>query len=110
MLKLSSNKVSAPGRKQVFRGEHGDVIGLRDEPVPDGHQPLLIPVMLGGERSGPHRNLETARGLFRSDLERLAPQARRIHDPEPPEAAVSDALARLTEETRADALRRAGVG
>ena len=110
MLKLSSNKVSAPGRKQVFRGAAGDVIGLRDEPAPDDHEPMLVPVMLGGERSGPHRTLDTARSLFRSDLEHVAPQARRVTDPQTEEPEVSEALRRLTDETRADALRRAGVG
>ena len=70
MIKLSSQKATAPGRKQVFRGVDGDTIGLREESLP-GHEPLLVPVMKGGERSGPHRTLDTARALFRADLERL---------------------------------------
>src|SRR5947208_3091860 len=48
VMKLSAGKATTPGAKQVFRGEHGDIIGLRDEPVPDGTEPLLIPVMCGG--------------------------------------------------------------
>ena len=44
MMKLSANK-SAPGRKQVFRGPAGDTIGLREEPLPAGGTPLLVPVM-----------------------------------------------------------------
>ncbi len=109
MLKLSAMKATAPGRKQVFRGAEGDMIGLRSEPIPDGHEPLLVPVMLEGRRTGPRRNLETARRLFEQDLRQVPEGALRIGDPEAPVARVSDDLQRLTEQARADALRRAGV-
>ena len=109
ILKLSAQKVTEPGRKQVFRGPNGDVIGLRDEDVPDDHEPLLVPVMQGGERIGPHRTLETARSLFRSDLERLPEAARRIEDPVAPVARISKRLDDLYEEARAEALKRAGL-
>jgi nicotinate phosphoribosyltransferase len=109
VLKLSAEKSTEPGRKQVFRGEGGDVIGLRDEPAPPATEPLLVPVMLGGKRAGPPRNLETARRLFEADLARLPEPVRRIANPEPLEATFSDALKRLTEDTRAEALRRAGA-
>jgi nicotinate phosphoribosyltransferase len=109
MIKLSSNKISSPGRKQVFRGPSGDTIGLRDEPLPGGHEPLLVPVMRGGERTGPHRTLDTARALFRADLEGLPAGARRIAVPEPVEPRISGALTDLTSRARDDALRRAGV-
>jgi nicotinate phosphoribosyltransferase len=109
MMKLSSNKATAPGRKQVFRGSDGDTIGLRDEPLPDGHEPLLVPVMRGGERTGPHRTLDTARALFRADLDALGPEQRRIEDPPSVVPATSAALAELTASARDDALRRAGV-
>ncbi len=109
MMKLSPNKTSVPGRKQVFRGPDADTIGLREEPLPAGHEPLLVPVMRAGERTGPHRPLETARALFRADLERLPEPSRRVLDPEPLVPRVSDGLAELTERARTDALRRAGV-
>jgi nicotinate phosphoribosyltransferase len=109
VLKLSVAKSTEPGRKQVFRGAGGDVIALRDEPPPPGTEPLLVPVMLGGERAGPPRTLETARRLFEADLARLPEPVKRMQDPEQPAATVSDALKRLTEETRAEALRKAGA-
>jgi nicotinate phosphoribosyltransferase len=65
--------------------------------------------MLGGKRAGTPRNLETARRLFEADLARLPEPAKRIANPQPLEAAFSDALKRLTEETRAEAFRRAGA-
>jgi nicotinate phosphoribosyltransferase len=94
----------------VFRGPDGDTIGLRNEPVPDGNEPLLVPVMHDGRRTGPHRTLETARHLFEGDLQHVPEAARNIGDPQAPVARVSDALRSLTEATRAEALRRAGVG
>ncbi|MFB3739213.1 MAG: nicotinate phosphoribosyltransferase [Candidatus Velamenicoccus archaeovorus] len=109
VLKLSEAKATEPGRKQVFRSAAEDVIGLRDEPLPAGTEPLLVPVMLGGERTGPPRSVEVARRLFEADVVRLPESARRIRDPEPPQPRFSDALLGLTERTRAEALRRAGV-
>ncbi|HET8525603.1 MAG TPA: nicotinate phosphoribosyltransferase, partial [Actinomycetota bacterium] len=109
ILKLSAQKVTEPGRKQVFRGPDGDVVGLRDEAVPEEHGPLLVPVMRGGQRTGPHRTLETARSLFRSDLGHVPEAARRIEDPVAPAPTTSKALDELYARARADALERAGL-
>jgi nicotinate phosphoribosyltransferase len=109
MLKLSAMKATAPGRKQVFRGADGDTIGLRNEPALDGHEPLLVPVMHEGRRTGPHRTLQTARHLFEQDLQHVPERARSIGDPEAPVARFSDALQRFTDDAKADALRRVGV-
>ena len=48
-MKLSSGKVTLPGRKQVWRLDDHDVVSLHDESVPGG-RPLLRPVMTGGRR------------------------------------------------------------
>jgi len=109
VVKLATDKVTLPGRKQVFRGPAGDVIGLRDEDPPPGAEPLLVPVMRGGRRTEPPGTIAEARARFEADLERLPEEARRIRDPEAPEPAISEQLARLATEARADALRRAGV-
>jgi nicotinate phosphoribosyltransferase len=109
VLKLSAHKATEPGRKQVFRGSERDVLGLRDEPVPPRAEPMLVPVMRGGRRTGPIRGLDVARRLFEADLVRLPEEARRLRDPVAPRPAPSEELRRLTDATRADALRRAGV-
>lgn len=109
MLKLSSQKATSPGRKQVFRGPDGDTIGLRDEALPAESEPLLVPVMTDGRRTGPHRTLETARGLFHADLERLPEPMKATERPDQHVPRVSDALLQLTHEARSDALRRAAV-
>ncbi len=109
ILKLSAQKVTEPGRKQVFRGPDGDVIGLRDEAVAEEHEPMLVPVMRDGRRTGPHRTLDTSRALFRSDLEHVPDAARAVVDPVAPTPKISGRLNELYEEARAEALRRAGL-
>jgi nicotinate phosphoribosyltransferase len=109
VIKLSSGKASKPGRKQVFRGSDGDVLGLRDEPLPDGHEPLLQPFMRNGERTGASTSLADANARFRADLTRLPASATRIVDPEPIWGRDSEALLELTARAKADALARAGV-
>jgi nicotinate phosphoribosyltransferase len=109
MMKLSSQKSTSPGRKQVFRGPDGDTIGLRDEALPAESEPLLVPVMTDGRRTGPHRTLETARALFHADLEQLPVAMRAIERPDQHVPRVSDALLQLTQEARSDALKRAAV-
>jgi nicotinate phosphoribosyltransferase len=74
-MKLSTEKVIYPGRKQVFRSVEGgrmvrDVIGRHDEAL-EG-KPLLRPVMRGGMRLADGRvTLEEARAHARRELERL---------------------------------------
>ncbi|HZD79126.1 MAG TPA: nicotinate phosphoribosyltransferase [Actinomycetota bacterium] len=109
VLKLSEAKATEPGRKQVYRTAQRDLVALRDEPPPPGAEPLLVPVMLEGHRTGPPRNVETARRLFESDLVRLPGGATLIDRPEAPVAGFSESLERLTEESRARALRSAGL-
>lgn len=109
VLKLSAQKATLPGRKQVFRSPEGDVIGLRDEPVPEGAEPLLVPVMREGRRLAPPEALEGPRDRFRRDLERLPEEARRLTNPRPPAARISERLRELTGEVRERTLRRVGV-
>jgi len=109
MLKLSEAKATEPGRKQVFRGRGEDVVGLRDEPLPEDREPLLVPVMADGRRTGPPRTIETGKTLFRADLEHVPEEARRIDHPVAPTPRNSDALEDLSERAKADALKRAGL-
>ncbi|MGK5739985.1 nicotinate phosphoribosyltransferase [Micromonospora sp. URMC 103] len=113
VLKLSPGKATLPGPKQVFRdptGATGDVVGLRDEPAPDGREPLLVPVMRDGRRldpADPAEAVRAARGRFDADLRWLPARARRLADPEPLPVAVSPALAALHDRVAAE-VRRAG--
>ncbi|MFE1312481.1 nicotinate phosphoribosyltransferase [Streptomyces sp. NPDC058755] len=103
VMKLSSAKVTAPGRKQVFRrAGQPDVIGLWREEPPGSARPLLCTVMRDGRRTGPPDRWQDARDRFREDLAGLPGTARRIYDPEPVGPVTSRALQELTATVRAD--------
>ena len=76
LLKLSTDKATLPGVKQVWREEDEDgvavrdTVGLVDDDLPG--RPLLVPVMGGGRRlSGGDDSLDTARERAADELYRL---------------------------------------
>nr|VFJ71553.1 MAG: nicotinate phosphoribosyltransferase [Candidatus Kentron sp. FW] len=81
-LKLSADKPVLPGRKQVFRTEKGekntgDIIAHADENIPG--QPLLVPVMKGGEPLPEGiLQLQTARERAADRIARLPEETREI--------------------------------
>ncbi|MER5846391.1 nicotinate phosphoribosyltransferase [Streptomyces sp. NPDC002012] len=101
VMKLSSAKVTAPGRKQVFRRPgYADLIALVDEqPPPDG-VPLLESVMREGQRVSERAELDTARRRFMTDLAALPPGARTIRAPAAPKAELSGHLSSLVVDVR----------
>ena len=107
VLKLSPEKATAPGDKQVFRSASREVLGLRGEDLPG--EPLLGQVMEKGRRVAPPDSLATMRDRFERDIAALPGGARRLVDPEPLSVERSAALRALTEEARADAVRRSGA-
>ena len=96
VMKLSAGKVTAPGAKQVFRGDSGDVVGLRGEPAPPGHCPLLAPVMTAGRRLASPEPIEVMRERCAAGLARLPAAARTLRDPRatpgPPQRAIDPAF------------------
>ncbi|QOV33746.1 nicotinate phosphoribosyltransferase [Streptomyces ferrugineus] len=101
VMKLSSAKVTAPGRKQVFRlPGYADVIALSDEPPPGGGVPLLETVMRDGRRVGGRSTVTECAARFAADLEGLPSAARRIRAPLAPRAAASERLTALAEQVR----------
>ena len=99
-MKLSANKRSYPGRKQVWRvyerGESGmavhDVIGASDESRPAGEEALLRCVMRAGRRARPGPRLSEVQAGARMAISRLPAAVRRLQDPEPYPVRISQAL------------------
>jgi nicotinate phosphoribosyltransferase len=87
-VKLSEEKVTLPGRKQVFRnagdgGElEGDVLALESEQIADA-RPMLQPVMRDGRRLAAAEPLAALQDRCRASLAALPPQLRAL-EPEPP--------------------------
>jgi len=104
VFKLSPAKATLPGSKQVFRRAGLiDEIGLRDEPIPPGSEPLLGQVMEGGERLTPREPLCAAKQRFEADLAQLAEGSRHLLEPLRLQATRTSALRALT--TRVGALQ-----
>lgn len=98
-LKLSSGKQILPGPKQIWREErHG--VAVRDRVTVAGEdapgEPLLEPVMEGGERlPGGRRTLDDARTHAAAALARLPERVQAIEPSEPPyPVEISDSLRR----------------
>jgi nicotinate phosphoribosyltransferase len=106
VMKLSPGKMSAPGAKQVYRGPDGDVVALRDEPAPDGHEALLVPVMRGGRRLAPAEAAEpaevvrNARERHAADMAALPAAARALRRPTPRPVRLSDRLTHARDQLR----------
>lgn len=110
VMKLSPGKATLPGGKQVWRGRQGDVLGLREEPRPTGHEPLLVPVMVGGVRTGiggDAVNVASAGQRFEADLEWVPEAARGLGAPVPVVPVVSRRLADLRKRVAAQAVEAA---
>jgi nicotinate phosphoribosyltransferase len=107
VLKLSSAKATAPGRKQVWRGPKEDVLALRDEAAPGpNHEPLLEPVMRAGRRLTEPLSIADMRAKFERDLKALPHKAAKLARPEHVIVHRTERLAALTAETTQAALRR----
>ena len=103
VLKLSTGKVSWPGKKQVFRmrDERGqlqkDVIALREENIP-GADPLLQKVMASGEVAVRCPTLEEIRDNFMGEFKRLSDPIKAIRNPASYPVEISPQLTKLREE------------
>ena len=107
VMKLSADKVSHPGAKQVFRVEypdgmlHHDVIVLKEESV-RGAEPLLEHVMSAGRPIGAVASLDDMRGRMLRDLERLDDGSRKLTVPVPYPVEFSRRLTTLSAQVRHD--------
>jgi len=105
-MKLSSGKVTYPGQKSVRRVERDgtyerDVLGLRGE-AGDGED-LLVTVVADGDRVYEFPDLETIRERARRERRKIPTATRRLEEPAPYEAEISEGLDRETTDLR-DAL------
>ena len=105
VMKLSTDKESLPGAKQVYRLEDGsgrftqDILGLPDEGDLEG-TPLLTKVMDEGQLNHPHIPLQQIRERFCQDFSKLDERFKALVDPPPYPVTLSPQLEQLTARTR----------
>ena len=111
--KFSEEKITYPGRKQVFRlpncdgSSREDVIACESERYPEAEL-LLSPVMREGKRLVPSPNLVQIRDRARRELSRLPETCRRLQNPEPYPVRFSRELEALLEDLRHGLTQLAG--
>ncbi|MGB0560551.1 MAG: nicotinate phosphoribosyltransferase [Spirulinaceae cyanobacterium] len=94
-MKQSSNKATYPGRKQIFRHPDGDRLGLHQEAPQPQEQPLLEPVMRGGQRCQASEPLNEIRCRTTDEVQRLPLANRALTDPVPWNISISEPLQAL---------------
>jgi nicotinate phosphoribosyltransferase len=104
--KFSREKVTYPGKKQVYRFHRpggqfeNDIIGLEDEQFQSAEK-LLQPVMTGGKRCVPRTDLFEARDRCRMQAAQLPERLRRLTaEPEASPVSHSEQLENLLNEAR----------
>lgn len=101
VMKLSPEKETLPGAKQVWRArDAADLLAGREEQGPVGAEGLLQPALRNGRRVRDRSTIDAAKRRLWEDLAWLPEGARRIRTPRPAEAHVSDALVALAARTR----------
>jgi nicotinate phosphoribosyltransferase len=112
VLKLSAQKQTLPGPKQVFRYLDGDgrfrhdVIGSADEKPTEGGVPLFRDAMKNGQLLESAAGLETLRDRFRISYAALPERHKALSEPEFYDVQVSPKLNSLRERTVEDTRRR----
>lgn len=99
--KISPDKSTVPGAKQVFRYPGHDIVGRASECFLQGCEAMLRPVMLGGEIVGHRPGAAEARQYARESIDRLPKKYRSLFECDPPyRIEYSAELIKLTEEFR----------
>ena len=113
VLKLSKNKQSLPGAKQVYRSRDGeallreDVIALANEAAPpEETEPLLTEVMRDGMRTGPAADLRDVRKRCAAELAELPEPYKALRSPARYPVSISARLENLRDRLASEAAIR----
>ena len=80
-MKLATNKVTYPGRKQIFRSKNQDRLGLANETPTEGEKPLLELVMKQGKPVIELENIATIQQRTSASVNSLPAQTRQLNKP-----------------------------
>ncbi|MFX0022126.1 MAG: nicotinate phosphoribosyltransferase [Candidatus Hermodarchaeota archaeon] len=102
-IKISQEKVTYPGIKQVYRIYDSDglfkkdLLSLNNEASPSNSEPLLIPVMKEGELIIELPNLESIQTFYLENIKKLPSSYKKLEEIDIFELKISDKLGDLTE-------------
>jgi nicotinate phosphoribosyltransferase len=99
VMKGSPGKMTYPGRKQIFRGERCDRLGLITEAA-NGEIPLLQLVLKQGQRLNEPESIAQIRDRTTATVQGLPESVRKLENPVSLPVELSQALSELTDRTR----------
>jgi nicotinate phosphoribosyltransferase len=109
VAKLSEDKSTLPGAKQIFRYPRRDVLARSQESHPDAREALLEPVLIGGELVQDLPTAAAARRHARACLESMPKKLRSQYECDRPwPVELSPELEKLSREVREEITRVAG--
>ncbi|MFX1504171.1 MAG: nicotinate phosphoribosyltransferase [Promethearchaeota archaeon] len=101
-IKTSENKVTYPGKKQVYRifNKDGqfkeDILSLESEPAPFNSEALLIQVMKDGELLYPYPKLDDIKNYYLENIIKLPDSYKKLEEEKISSLKVSKKLEQLT--------------
>jgi nicotinate phosphoribosyltransferase len=101
-IKISEEKVTYPGKKQVYRiynkdgGFKEDILSLESEPAPPNSEALLIPVMKNGELINPYPKLDDIQNYYLDNINKIPDSYKKLEEVKSFSLKVSKKLERLT--------------
>ena len=101
-IKISEEKVTYPGKKQVYRiyDERGmfkeDILMLDDEPAPSGSDALLIPIMEKGKLIYDLPKLDEIQQYYLENIKRLTDEYKKLEENHIFKLKISEKLEKLT--------------
>jgi len=101
-IKISENKLTYPGKKQIYRiyDENGifkeDILMLEGEKPPENSEPLLIPILKKGKLVYNLPSLDEIQNYCLKNVERLPPQFKKLEKITEPKLKISKKLEELT--------------
>lgn len=101
--KFSGEKSTLPAAKQVYRGKESDVVAIYDECNPNVKgEPLLHPIILGGELLEPLPSMQRAQQNALRRIAALPAGLRSLNESAPYEITISQNLLDLAESVRSE--------
>lgn len=102
-IKISENKITYPGIKQVYRSYNkngkmdGDLLSLVEEPTPPNSEPLLIPIMKKGKMIATLPKIEEIRDYYLDNIKKMPEIYKNLEPKEVFKLKVSEKLEQLTQ-------------
>jgi len=102
-IKISENKITYPGIKQVYRSYNkngkmeGDLLSLEEEPTPPNSEPLLMPIIKKGKILATLPKIDEIRDFYLDNIKKMPEIYKKLEQKEFFKLKISEKLEQLTQ-------------